>query len=178
MNKLNNQTVYLVGGMDRVPDGGVVWRDVLTPKLTKFGLKVLNPCKKHEVIDYGHETVEDRELRKKNKQSGEFELVQKEMKDIRSVDLAMVDLSNLIIFYLDLNVHACGSYEEIFWANRCKKPVLIMCEQGRVNVPDWLFGTIPYQHMFDSWDELLLYLYDIDSGYDTNYYNRWKFFRS
>ena len=47
------------------------------------------------------------------------------MKTIRSVDLRLVDISDFLIVSLDLNTHPCGTYEEIFLANRQKKPIII-----------------------------------------------------
>jgi len=58
------------------------------------------------------------------------------MKQIRPVDLRMVDICDFLVVNLDLQVHACGTYEELFWANRMKKPVLIRIEQGIEHTPD------------------------------------------
>ena len=46
MNRLKGMRTYLAGAMDRVPDGGVGWRQTITPKLTEMGVVVLNPCDK------------------------------------------------------------------------------------------------------------------------------------
>ena len=98
------------------------------------------------------------------------------MKTIRTTDLRLVDISNFLVVNLDLDVHPCGTYEEIFWANRQKKPILIHMEQGKKNAPDWLFGTIPHQMIFSSWDEIKEYLRNIDSGKYFKTYDRWYFF--
>ena len=47
------------------------------------------------------------------------------MKQIRPVDLRMVDICDFLIVNLDLEVHATGTYEELYWANRCIKPILV-----------------------------------------------------
>ena len=46
MNRLKGMACYLCGPMDRVPDGGVVWREDITPQLKELGVGVLDPCKK------------------------------------------------------------------------------------------------------------------------------------
>ena len=33
-------------------------------------------------------------------------------------------------------------------ANRQRKPILIHCEQGKAEMPDWLFATIPHSLFF------------------------------
>ena len=46
MNRLKGTTCYLCGPMDRVPDGGVAWREDMTLTLKDFGVGVFNPCDK------------------------------------------------------------------------------------------------------------------------------------
>ena len=98
------------------------------------------------------------------------------MKTIRSVDLRLVDISDFLIVNLDLDIHPCGTYEEIFWANRQKKPIIIHMVQGKENAPDWLFGTIPHEMIFSSWDDIKSYLGSINEIDEINNYNRWYFF--
>jgi hypothetical protein len=98
------------------------------------------------------------------------------MKVIRSVDLRLVDISDFLIVNLDLDIHPCGTYEEIFWANRQKKPIIVHMEQGKNSAPDWLFGTIPHQTIFSSWDDIKEYLNHINSSENIGTYKRWYFF--
>ena len=44
--KLGGMRTYLAGAMDRVDDGGVGWRNEITPELEALGVTVLNPCDK------------------------------------------------------------------------------------------------------------------------------------
>ena len=46
MNRLEGMRAYLAGAMDRVPDGGVGWRQEIHPTLKRFGIRVLDPCDK------------------------------------------------------------------------------------------------------------------------------------
>jgi nucleoside 2-deoxyribosyltransferase len=174
MNRLINQRVYLAGAMDRVQDRGNTWRDSITPFLHSLGLVVFNPIKKPTVM--GLEDEATHKLKNELKNIGDYDKLSQIMKTIRSVDLRLVDISDFLIVNLDLDVHPCGTYEEIFWANRQKKPIIIHMVQGKENAPDWLFGTIPHQMIFSSWDDIKNYLNDIHKTEDIVSYNRWYFF--
>jgi hypothetical protein len=89
--------------------------------------------------------------------------------------LRLVDISDFLIVNLDLDIHPCGTYEEIFWANRQKKPIIVHMVQGKQNAPDWLFGTIPHQMIFSTWDDIKNYLENIHNNPDIISYNRWYF---
>jgi nucleoside 2-deoxyribosyltransferase len=173
-NRLNNQRVYLAGAMDRVADRGNGWRDNITPFLENMGVVVFNPIKKPTVI--GKEDAETHRYKLQLKSEKNYDELSKLMKTIRSVDLRLVDISDFLIVNLDLDVHPCGTYEEIFLANRSKKPVIVHMEQGKGNAPDWLFGTIPHQMIFSTWDELKNYLQYINSNSQIEHHNRWRFF--
>ena len=160
--------------MDRVKDGGVGWREHIKTALKDLKIIWLDPtCKP---IDIGVEDLENRQLRKKAKEHGDFQFVREQMKQIRPVDLRMVDICDFAVVNLDLSVHACGTYEELFWANRMKKPVLIRIEQGIEHTPDWLFGTFPFEMMFLTWDQVKSYLRHIGHDLVIDRLNRWYFF--
>jgi hypothetical protein len=160
--------------MDRVRDGGVGWRRMIRCALQDIGIQWLDPTRKP--IDLGLEDDESRKRRRQNKKDGNFIDVWKEMKYIRRVDLHMVDICDWMPVNLDLEVHACGTYEEIGWANRCKKPILVHVEQGKENAPDWLFGMLPHWHIFSTWEELFLFVRRISSGQFEDPSQRWYFF--
>lgn len=173
MNRLKNNFVYLAGAMDRVDDRGKGWRNDITPFLRSMGVKIFNPLSKP--FTYGTEDDETHRLKKKLKDQQDYNRLSEIMKEIRSVDLHMVDKSNFVIAYLDLDSHPCGTYEEIFWANRQKTPILIHIKQGKQFAPDWLFGTIPHQMMFSNWDDLKRYLTHINEDVGIETLDRWKF---
>lgn len=159
--------------MDRVADRGSTWRDNISPFLNKLGVVIFNPLKKPYSI--GKEDTEVAVHKHYLKSNAKYDELSKIMKTIRSVDLRLVDISDFLIVNLDLDVHPCGTLEEIFWANRQKKPILIHMEQGKNNAPDWLFGTIPHQMIFDTWQDLQDYLLRVDNQKDINTFNRWYF---
>jgi hypothetical protein len=139
-----------------------------------LGIVVLDPTDKP--IDIGGETPEDREHRRILKDLGKYDEFSQIMKLLRVVDLRMVDTSDFLIMNIDIDVHACGTYEEESWANRLKNPILTHCEQGRRQCPDWLFGTFPYQHMFSRWDRMCEYLWHVHTADEVDSYKRWMFF--
>jgi len=174
MNRLKNQRVYLAGAMDRVADRGSTWRDNITPFLHGLGIVVFNPISKP--TDIGLEDQDSHNIKTKLKQEHRYDELSVMMKTIRSVDLRLVDISDFLIVNLDLNVHPCGTLEEIFLANRQKKPIIIHMVQGKDQTPDWLFGTIPHQMIFSSWDDIKKYLIHMNSSENIDSYKRWYFF--
>ena len=174
MNRLKNQRVYLAGAMDRVPDRGATWRDSITPFLEELGVVVFNPIRKPTEI--GLEDHDTHMVKTKLKEKSRYDELSAMMKTIRAVDLRLVDMSDFLIVNLDLEIHPCGTYEELFWSNRSKKPILIHIEQGKQNMPDWLFGTIPHNWFFSDWQELKNYILHIHKDKNIDLQNRWKFF--
>lgn len=174
MNRLKNMRIYLAGAIDRVVDDGVTWRRNIRRELKDLDILWLDPTDKPTKT-----ALEDSETRRQRhiaKANGDYESVAAEMKIIRSIDLRLVDLSDLLIVDLDMETHACGTYNEIFLADSQKKPVLIHNVQGVGLVPDWMYGVLPFQHFFGSWVDLIKYVREVDAGPDVETYNRWKFF--
>lgn len=174
MNRLAHNRGYLCGAMDRVKDGGIEWRQSIQSELIDLKILWLDPTNKP--IDIGVEDLENREYRRLCKARGDFEAVQAEMKQIRPVDLRMVDICDFLIVNIDLDVHACGTYEELSWGNRCKKPCLVRVMQGKHEAPDWLYGMLPHQLIFSTWDEVLTYLRHIAHADHVDHLKRWMFF--
>ena len=175
MNRLNGMRTYLCGAMDRVPDGGIGWRDTITPSLKEKGIVVLNPCNKP--VDVGVEDGKTRLVIDKYKNDGEFKKIREKYAVIRTLDLRCVDISDFIIASIDVDVHACGTYEEITLANSQKKPVLVLCQQGKEYAPNWLFFMLPHQHIFGSMEDLISYLNHVDTYEDEiEHHKRWLFF--
>lgn len=174
MSRLKNQRVYLAGAIDRVADRGSGWRDLITPFLQGLGATVFNPLNKASAV--GNEDKETHLIKNLIKEKGDYDALSSLMKTVRIIDLRLVDISDFLIVNLDLNTHPCGTLEEIFLANRSKKPVIVRMEQGKEQTPDWLFGTLPHSMFFSTWDEVKNYLTHINEGQFINCEGRWKFF--
>tara|TARA_R110002074_G_scaffold156071_6_gene312156 strand:- start:30 stop:563 length:534 start_codon:yes stop_codon:yes gene_type:complete len=174
MKRLNKQRCYLAGAIDRVPDRGNGWRDFITPFLESLGVEVFNPLKKP--TNLALEDVSVAKHKTQLKKQGKYDELSQLMKSIRSVDLRMVDVSDFLIVNLDIETHPCGTLEEIFWANRQKKPIIIHIAQGKSKTPDWLFGTIPHSMIFSEWEGIQAYLQDINQNMSLEPTERWCFF--
>ena len=174
MNRLKDTTCYLCGPMDRVPDGGVEWRENISKDLKDMGIGVFNPCDKPS--DFAPEDKNTRDEIDKAKAIHDYERVAEVMKPICSVDLRMVDVAHFLIMNLDLDTHLCGSYHEAFVAIAQKKPILIRCKQGKHNAPNWMFGVVPHELIFSNWFQILDYLHMINSSEDVDHLDRWRFF--
>lgn len=172
--RLKNHTVYLVGPIDKCSGLGKAWRDDMTKFCKKLKLKVLDPLDKP--LEDASE-IEMRDERVLLKKQGKWGQLRKIMKRIRAVDLRFVDKADFLIVNLDLDTPMCGTWEELFLANRSRKPIIIMCPQGRKHISDWLYGTLPHQLFFSSWKAVKRYLQRVDSGPKVNTINnRWLFF--
>lgn len=174
MNRLKNQRAYLAGAIDRVPDRGAGWRSDITPFLTGMGVVVFNPLNKPTEI--GAEDDLTHTAKAELKESGHYDELSAIMKIIRTTDLRLVDISDFLVVNLDISTHPCGTLEEIFWANRQKKPIIVHIEQGKSQAPDWLFGTIPHEMIFSTWEEIMVYLKAVDSSETVDLKSRWYFF--
>lgn len=173
--RLKNKTVYLIGAIDRCPDLGVGWRvDFQNELVKKYNANVYNPMEKP--IDIGIESKEYRNRRKLWKEKGEYSQLTEEMQLIRHVDLRMIDKADYVIAFINTDIHMCGSYEEITIANHQKKPILILCHQGKSGIPDWLFGMLPHQWFFSSKEDLFDYLDHVHKNEVVDYNRRWLFF--
>lgn len=174
MNRLVNTRGYLCGAMDRVKDGGVQWRQVLKDTLGDLKVYWMDPCCKP--IDIGLEDAENRKERHVWKKTGRFDLVRRDMKIIRHVDLRMVDISDFVVVNLDMDVHACGTYEECTLANRQKKPIIAHIEQGKENAPDWLLAMHQPDTIFSTWAQVHRYLRHVSYDVEFDTMGRWVLF--
>lgn len=164
MNYLFNMVTYLMGPIDRADDDGVSWRKDLRNKCEKrnFNIKFLDPTDKP--IHIGQEIGEEKNRLRRLLEENKWAEAKKVVSKIRHYDLRMVDTCNFGIIYIDLNVHSCGSYDELFTAERQQKPVLVIMKQKKKDIPGWLVSFIKEEEVFESVDECVDYLGKIDSG--------------
>ena len=170
MGKLKGSRCYLSGAMEMLQDNGEQWRADLTPFLQNLGVVVLDPCDKP--IDVA---VEDHDRWVAERTYRQYDKLAKEIRVLRCVDLRMVDVCDFVIVNLNNDIRTCGTWEEIFLANREKKPVIFHLTPGKRECPLWLFGTFPHQMMFDSWAEVKHYLCEVDMGMVPSV-DRWLLF--
>jgi len=161
MNRLKGLSCYLSGPIDFQKDRGAGWRDMITPFLEKMEVKVLNPLRPPF---YGASKIPEKRIKMDDMlKNNQFEELHQEMKELVHMDLRAVDLSSFIICNYDSNIHMCGTYEEIFAGNKSVKPVLLVHKKPRNELSSWMYGRFPPSSFFADWDELKIYLRNINS---------------
>jgi len=187
-NRLAGHKFYLSGGIDRVPDRGVSWREDISQFLLSLDIGVLNPCDKP--TNFGSEDSENIQWRNQSKEkaialyehgnindaNNICEAIYKNMKMVVAADMGMLDICNAVILHIDMSYHMCGSYFEMTYACLEKKPIIVHCEQGKMHVPDWVFGIIPHQFIFSTWNEVKSYIQHVAYDEHVEHFKRWRFF--
>lgn len=176
MGLLNNSLAYLCAPIDRAADNGVGWRKEITPKLQNLGVKVIDPTCKPDINLYS-ENKDWIQHKKELRQAGNYKELARLMKKVRNLDLRFIDLSSFCLVYLDMESHPVGTLEEVFTANRQKKPCLIIFKQGISSCPDWLFGVFEKnwkEFFFEDEAGLLKYLNRVNDGKKVS--DRWVLF--
>lgn len=153
---LYQSRAYLAGPID-LADNSVNWRPPIKDFLAnELGIKIFDPFddpKQRNVSDiYDHA------------KAGEFEAVRSIVKSFVRADLSVVNHSDFVIAHLPYKVPTTGTVHEIINANNAKKPTLLVCPQGKENLPKWFFGFVPLRFMFGSWDDLYSYLREVNEG--------------
>lgn len=171
MNLLKGTKTYLVGSIQYKNGRG--WREKMTTDLQEMGIVCYDPYKKPFIIDVDEcEDAQSEILDLVSKK--DFDEAARRMKLIRSYDLALVDKADFLICYIDPDVHTCGSYEELFWCNRLKRPIFLIVEGGKSKTPLWLLGTVPHKYIYDNFEDVVEMLRRIDSGEKTMDSGRWR----
>lgn len=174
-NKLKDSICYLIGAIDFCENRGVTWRRTVIQECEKrdFGVKFLDPTNKLEGL---HSDVgEEQDHIKKLKHAKRWDSLKQLMKTIVRQDHRCVDISDFIIMHVDPKIHMCGSYFELRSALSQKKPYFIIVEGGRSNTPNWLFGILDHNYIFDDIASVISRLQEIDAGCELN--DRWVLIR-
>jgi hypothetical protein len=74
-------------------------------------------------------------------------------------------------------VASWGSAEELVTAVRMKKPIFISMEGGKAKTPLWIMGMIPHNYIYDSIEEIMEMIKQIDSGEKKIDSDRWRLLR-
>ena len=88
----------------------------------------------------------------------------------------MVDVSDFIIVYLNPSIPMFGTIHELLNSLHQRKPTLVVIEGGRNNASNWLFGIMDFNFMFDTFDDLEIFLQQIDNGTVMGDLSRWVCF--
>jgi len=155
-NKLEHATCYLSGPIDYAKDDGIGWRSDFIKKSKHLNLTVLDPTNKptSQKSEVGVEKDYHKNLRLKQDIVGLRDFAKK----IRRVDLRFCDLCDFLIAYIDTDIYACGTWDEIIVCERQKKPIFGIFPKGIFNAPLWCYAMFRPNEMFSSVDELIQHL--------------------
>ena len=176
MGLLNKTKCYQVGPME-YNENGNDWRKVVEARLAPRGVKLFNPYEKPFMEGLGFDLCETKEVQSRIiqlRQEEKYDEVAKIMRPVRSFDLAMVDKVDFIIARLSNLEYTCGTWEELFTANKSKKACYVAFMQGKKKCPLWLLGTIPHEYIFDSVEDILVEIEKIDDGFSPPDPRRWR----
>ena len=173
-NVLDKTRTYLVGHMQY--SDGRNWREYVEKELESLNITVFNPYKKPFVKD----VEEDEAARSRmadDMVNGYYNDVAERMSVVRSYDLNLVDRSDFIVAHLLPDVASWGSAEEIVTAVRMKKPIFISMEGGKSQTPLWIMGMLPHHYIYNSVDEVLEMIHQINDGNKAIDSDRWRLLR-
>lgn len=163
-NVLYRTKTYTVGAMEYAD--GSNWRKTVEDVLNPRGIIVFNPYK-NPFDSKPDETPDIRKvMRGKMLEKGyeNYEEVTKWAKGVRRYDLNLVDRSDFIIAYIIPDIASWGTAEELSAMVHGRKPMFIVMQGGKKNTPLWLMGELKHKYIYDSIDEALQMVINIDDG--------------
>lgn len=165
MGILTGKTLYISGPIEH--SNGPNWR--IEPK------KVLTEDFELDVFDPFDDPKQQWAIPlKEARNNNDYEEMRRIAKHFVRKDLCLVDRSDFLIAYLPYKVPTTGTYHEIINSNNAKKPTLLVSDGNKANIPLWLWGFIPHEFMFGSWEDLYTYLREVEAGLHRDN-NRWAY---
>lgn len=162
---LKGKRIYLSGAIEASVDD--LWREVPKESLKeRFGLEIFDPFSDPKQ-QWTQPLIQARAEK-------DYQTMIRIAKAFVRKDLCLVDRSDFLICYLPYKIPTTGSIHEIVVSNNAKKPTLIVCPQGKEYAPFWLWGFIPEECIFGSWEELYEYLEAVNKGEHRDN-NRWSY---
>jgi hypothetical protein len=164
MNKLDQATCYLSGSIEAAKDGGVSWRQDFIKSIENANLKIqcIDPTNKPG--DPSMKIGENKEYQNQLQANGRFEELQQYVTNYRRFDLRFTDISDFIVAAIDPSLHLCGTYDEVFLAERQKKPRFAICKGGLYKLPRWLFGVFKLEDVFEDINGVIERLVQLNNG--------------
>lgn len=172
---LYDTKLYLAGSIDNAPDDGIGWRKKFRELSCQKGLSInfLDPTDKP--ANLSQEIGEEKDAVHRLKLQGKFDEARRIVIKYRRADLRMVDKSDIFVVYVNTSLHMCGSYMEVQIANLEKKPILVIIQQGKKSIPDWLLSYVTTAEIFDTVEECVQYLVEVDNA-EIALDDRWVIF--
>lgn len=161
---LKKTRCYLIGHMEY--SNGQNWRNYFKEQTKDLDITCFDPYDKpydqHILGVDESDTIRD-DCRKKIEE-GDFDHVAKLFKSVRNLDLALCDKSDFIVAKIIPHIASWGTAEELSTSVKMKKPVFLAVDGGKKKVPLWILGMVPHSFIFDSVDDIILKLREINEG--------------
>jgi nucleoside 2-deoxyribosyltransferase len=172
---LHRTKCYLAGNIENshAPHS---WRDQVKNELRETGILFFDPLKK-PFLDSVNEDKEHMVRLAKLREEDRFDELAKVMRKIRVEDLSLVDRADFLIACISAKTASWGTAEEVFWANRMKKPIYLVVTEGRRACPFWIFGTLPSDQIYGKIEDVIGEIRQLDAGEKKLDLTRWKIFR-
>ena len=164
MTQLDGIKIFLSGGIDRVEDDGIQWREEIRKKCEDLPFIFLDPTDKPDGL--GCEVGLEKHKIKEYLADGDWAAASEWSHNVRHIDLRMVDKTDLYIVYIDLDAHLCGTYNELFEAEDQQKPLFAIMKEPytKKDFPGWLVSIFREEEVFNSIDDCVEYLEKIYAG--------------
>ena len=160
-NTLYRTKCYTIGAMEYAD--GSNWRTTVENALNPLNITVFNPYTKPFINDCD-ESPDVRVRMRDHMVNGKYDEVTKWARDIRRYDLNLVDRSDFIIAYIIPSTASWGTAEELSTAVASRKPIFTVIEGGKKSCPLWLMGQLKHKYMYDTIQQALNMIINIDYG--------------
>lgn len=161
-NILYGASVYLSGPIEYANDHGIGWRTKFANLASNMELNILDPTNKPKHLF--SETAKEKYNTKQLKQNNDLAGLRQFAKNIRRVDLRLVDLSSILVAYIDPKVHMFGTIDEVITAERQQKPLLAIVNGEKTDMSLWAYAIFRENEIFTSVEECVDYLQKINNG--------------
>jgi hypothetical protein len=163
MGKLDEAIMYLAGPMEYAPDNGVGWRRKFVKLAMEAGLKIyfIDPTNKPGRL-YGN--AEDRDVQTRMKKEGRYQELRDYVHKYRRDDLRFCDFLDAAVVVIDPKIPSWGTANEVYVSETEHKPMLVICEGGLANLPNWLFDVFDLDLVFSSIEEVIAELVKLNNG--------------
>ncbi len=170
MNYLKDKSVYLCGPLHACSNDGKDWRQLITPKLSTYGIKVEDPTKR--TINGVGEVGADKALFQKLIREKNFAEAKERFWPLCRADLRSVDKADFLILNYIPTQPTIGTWNEVTCAVSQKKPILMKYDESQLDKFNvWVLTFIKDGCIFSTWEEMFLYLDKVNNGeFNTSYW--------
>lgn len=149
------------------------WRNDAKIFLSKRNITVFDPYEK-PFLNKIEENEKARLSLRSWMDNGKFDKVAKRMKQVRSDDLRLCDVSDFLLAKIQPSIASWGSAEELVTMTKMKKPIFLVVDGGKEKTPLWIMGMFPHKYIYNTVEEALDIIEKIDDGVIVPDSTRWR----